>query len=43
MRAYTTAMEKITIEPHLAHFTQAYRARPKDNAPTLTNKSTANA
>jgi hypothetical protein len=36
-------MEKIAIEPHLAHFTQAYRARPSDNAPTLTNKSTASA
>jgi hypothetical protein len=41
--AYTAAMEKITIEPHLAHLTQAYRARPNDNAPTLTNKRTANA
>jgi hypothetical protein len=38
-----TATEKIAIEPHLAHFTHAYRARPSDNAPTLTNKSTASA
>ena len=41
--ANTTAAEKIAIEPHLAHFTQAYRARPNDNAPTLTNNRTASA
>jgi len=41
--ANTTAAEKIAIEPHLAHFTQAYRARPNDSAPTLTNRSTASA
>src|SRR3974377_189720 len=43
IRAYTIAMEKITTEPHLTHFTQAYRARPNDSAPTLTNKRTASA
>ena len=43
MRAYTIAMEKIAIEPHRAHFTQAYRARPNDNAPMLTNNRTASA
>src|SRR6516164_2301624 len=43
IRANTTATEKIAIEPHLAHFTQAYRARPNDNAPTLTNNRTASA
>jgi hypothetical protein len=41
--ANITATEKIAIEPHRAHFTQAYRARPNDNAPTLTNKRTASA
>ena len=43
IRANITATEKIAIEPHFAHFTQAYRARPNDNAPTLTNKRTASA
>jgi len=43
MRANATAIEKITIEPHLAHFTQVYRARPNDSAPTLTNRRTASA
>jgi hypothetical protein len=43
IRANITATEKIAIEPNLAHLTQAYLARPNDNAPTLTNKSTASA
>jgi hypothetical protein len=42
-RAYTIAIEKITTDPRLAHLTQAYRARPKDRAPTLTKRRTANA
>jgi hypothetical protein len=32
IRANITATEKIAIEPHLAHFTQAYRARPSDES-----------
>src|SRR6516162_6928213 len=43
IRANITATEKIAIEPNLAHLTQAYLARPNDNAPTLTNKGTASA
>ena len=43
IRANVTATEKIAIEPHRAHFTQTYRARPNDSAPTLTNNRTASA
>ena len=32
-----TAIEKIPIAPHLAHFAQAYRLRASGNTPALTN------
>jgi len=36
--AYTTAIEKIAIEPHLAHFAQGYRLRASGSTPALTNR-----
>jgi hypothetical protein len=32
-----TAIEKIPIAPHLAHFAQGYRLRASGNTPALTN------